>query len=63
VRDVDGTLSSFLPRNRTVMLLVRPDRYIAAAADSTSLGGLAKATRALVERFSLRERVQDSASV
>ncbi|SEE71555.1 3-(3-hydroxy-phenyl)propionate hydroxylase [Rhizobiales bacterium GAS188] len=51
VRDVAGTLSSFMPRDRTMVLLVRPDRYIGAAADPASLTRIAEATRSLIDQY------------
>lgn len=50
VRDVEGALTSFLSGEHSVLLLVRPDRYVAAAArgDGGSLGAFAVACRGLV---------------
>jgi 3-(3-hydroxy-phenyl)propionate hydroxylase len=50
LRDVDGTLMSFVPDGQTIVMLVRPDRYVAAAAhaDAASLAMMAKQTQALV---------------
>ena len=47
LRDVDGILAGIAPADQTICLLVRPDRYVAAAASPQSLAGMAAATRAL----------------
>ncbi|MCY1372536.1 hypothetical protein D9M69_597480 [compost metagenome] len=31
VRDFDGLIATVMPEGRTVLMLIRPDRYIAAA--------------------------------
>jgi len=50
VRDIGGILTPFVPAGRTIVMLVRPDRYVAAAAyaGTASLVGMAGATRALI---------------
>ncbi len=60
VRDVAGTLTPFVPAGRTIVMLVRPDRYIAAAAyaGAASLAAMAGATRALVAA-TLRDQCSD----
>lgn len=50
VRDINGTLSSLLPPHQTVVILLRPDRYIAAAS-SGSLPEMANRTRSLMHAY------------
>jgi hypothetical protein len=50
-RDIEDTMSKLNMPGRELLLLVRPDRYIAAAIDARDGGAiaeLAKSTRALV---------------
>ena len=51
VRDIHATMNPFIPPTRTVFLLLRPDRYIAAA--SNSLAGLASRTQTVTHSYRL----------
>jgi flavin-dependent dehydrogenase len=55
-RDVDDVMASFVPRGREVILLVRPDRYVAAAAlaEPQAVAGMAASVRALLAASSAR---------
>lgn len=50
VRDVAGLFAAYVPEGRTVVLLVRPDRYICAAAFAGERGQLANDVHELVAR-------------
>ena len=50
LRDIKGTLASLIPAGQTIVILMRPDRYVATAADAASLVSMADETRALIAR-------------
>ena len=50
VRETNGLLASLIPEIRTAVILVRPDRYIAAATFG-SVAGMASRVRQLSSRF------------
>jgi 3-(3-hydroxy-phenyl)propionate hydroxylase len=50
VRDVNGMLATILPEDPTVLMLVRPDRYIMAAT-SASPAAMAARVRNLIESY------------
>jgi 3-(3-hydroxy-phenyl)propionate hydroxylase len=58
VRDVGGILTPFVPAGRTIVMLVRPDHYVAAAAyaGAASLAAMADATRDLIAATSRDQR-------
>ena len=52
VRDVNGAMKAFVDDQKTTVMLVRPDRYIAAAGEyaSGAIGDLATQARSLAAR-------------
>jgi 3-(3-hydroxy-phenyl)propionate hydroxylase len=59
VRDVNGTMNAFVPDGRTAVMLLRPDRYIAAAT-CRSLAEMADRTRGLLHFYRAEEPATQS---
>jgi hypothetical protein len=65
VRDASDTLAPSMPAGRTLVLLLRPDRYVAAAALAIPdrLNGLAADIRDLVQRTNSARSEQPAQTV
>ena len=50
VRDLHGTMKTLIEEGRTVVMVIRPDRYIAAASSDPSVKRLADRMRSLIAR-------------